>query len=378
MWDLAAKTEGSGFKWREMFRKNVEAGLLRHSDSVHVAKDTTIVWLEPGDYILLGANAAAMAPQQVEKVDPAKVFAPAVTVVADQSSATFNWLLAILAIVAVIAFWYAYQRRREQRAHAQEITDTKELRRTDRETSALLRVELAELQRPRSPAETFSNLEVISLATGYRRQRSADEAEGPSFIDGGIRSPETLALALQRAAQVDDVRRNPEAPLMPHTRYVFRQGKRGKVVAGTYSSLFADGTERVRVIERDKPETHRYVWKATAVSPNGSDFDTYAEETCANGMAIPVIAQGDLVWEEVPQEERTYSLPASAMYVEPTPVPAPAAPIEMMSVIQVTTPAGHTFHFPSGSSLSPMQIPASEMVPPPNRHGVPNFPDVIT
>ncbi len=364
LWDLAKKTTGNGGNWHSIFDINFTATILDSADIKVNAAGDTIVYLRPGDTILLRADAAERAPGIVTRADTAvPVTLPAITLEATEASSGTSWWWLLLIPILFLAFllWRSWRENKNLReSSSARGNEAREYQRRLVNTEA--RLERA--TRPREPAEMFTDLEIRGLATGYRRQRTDDEGEGPSFIGRGITSPETLVLALQRAAQIEGVRRNPDAPVVPHGSYVFRRGRRGMIVSGTYSSLFSDGTERVRVIELDKSDTHRIVWKATTVAPDGAEFDIYAEEVCANGMSIPVIAQGDLVWQEMPDTEQTHALPAHAIYVDP---PAPVVaesttPVEMVSVIAVATPDGRVIHVPSGSVMSPVQIPASEMV----------------
>ncbi len=380
LWDLSRKVTGSGTNWHSIFDANYAAGILDSTD-MSVTSGDTIVWLRPGDTILLRADAAERAPEAIAPIDTARAETPA-TIPATSESRGVPWWLMLLLLVAFAAIATLYRSLRiDNRYLANDLKTARNrvevetrgadqarllFESTERELRAT-RSRLEEAERLRQPAETFTDLEIRGLATGYRRQRGDEEGEGPSFIEGGITSSETLGLALQRAAQIVAVRRDPDAPVVPHTRYVFQQGIRGRVIAGTYSSLFADGTERVRVIERGNPETHRIVWKATAVAPDGAEFDTYAEEICANGMAIPISTKDDFVWEELPDTEQIHTLPQSALYVEPPAIPTPepeAVAVEMIPVVEVTTPDGRTFHLPAGTIMSPIQIPASEMTSP--------------
>ena len=320
----------------------------------------TVLNLRVGQVLTLRSGAVQSAPDALTETDPS-VSVPTVSIVVVEKTPVWAWSLLLFAIVLIVAYYFL-------RKSLKEVTDARNKALSDlsstslqssnsaaahRSAEQILNRELALARRVPEPAESMSPAAVRGMAL-FPVLRDDD---GPSFINGGVTNSDSLALALQRAAQFNEAVARPEHMPRHHSVHRFRKGseQRMRLVSGRYRTPFGDGTSR-EVTVRAEDQFHPIVWRADAVNEDGTETPTYVLEICANGMGTVIGENSDFVLEPVVEADghQALQLPVAVLAPDPEPVVEVVAEVSAPASqqITITTPDGTVILVPAGSMIS--------------------------
>lgn len=109
LWDLSELVTGDPTAWEQMFRANVEAGLLNQSNLTYNEAGQPIVWLAIGQRLLLTSDAEELAPEVVTTTSEptlAPIYAnPPAQAMEPEESGFPWWGWVLVAIATLMTIW---------------------------------------------------------------------------------------------------------------------------------------------------------------------------------------------------------------------------------------------------------------------------------